>query len=92
MVSNEKLIEVHNRRMELLKQGRTLFRISSPHAKYQRVEIRMIGGMIRVCTFSADNIITPISVEWHYPYPNDIEYLNRNWKLMDDETREEVPE
>ena len=93
MVSYEKMVEVHNRRMELLKQGRTLFRIvDNPRAKYHRVEICMIGGMLRVCTFSADNIITPISVEWHYPYPNDIEYLNRNWKLMDDETREEVPE
>lgn len=93
MAGKETMIETHNKRMELLKQGRTLFLIEdNPRAKYHRVEIRMIGGMLRVCSFDSWNIYTPREVEWHYPYPKDLTYLNRDWKLMDDETREEVPE
>ena len=93
MVSYEKMVEVHNRRMELLKQGRTLFRIvDDPREKYGRVEIRMIGGMIRECSFDSWNIYTPREVEWYYPHPKDLSYLNKDWKLMDDETRKEVPE
>ena len=92
MATREELRALHSKRMELLKQGRGFFKVSeSPTGSVYRTEIRMIGGMIRDCTFSSD-LIRPLHVDWHYPYKSDVYLAVDGWKLMDDETREEAQE